>query len=129
LLKRVFDIDLEHCPRCGGPLKIIAAIEHPPSLRRSSVTSACPPGHRLNVHIDKIKALEFGMVGPKAWKVEAVDICDLRAISDLQGLVKRADLQALTDEILPGEDASPVADLKSSVDQSPPDIRAGGTLQ
>ena len=30
LLKRVFDIDLEHCPRCGGPLKIIAAIEHPP---------------------------------------------------------------------------------------------------
>jgi hypothetical protein len=29
LLKRVFDIDLEHCPRCGDPLKIIAAIEHP----------------------------------------------------------------------------------------------------
>ena len=25
-LKRVFDIDLEHCPHCGGPLKIIAAI-------------------------------------------------------------------------------------------------------
>jgi hypothetical protein len=24
--KRVFDIDLEHCPHCGGPLKIIAAI-------------------------------------------------------------------------------------------------------
>ena len=27
LLKRVFDIDLEHCPQCGGELKIIAAIE------------------------------------------------------------------------------------------------------
>jgi hypothetical protein len=27
--KRVFDIDLEHCPRCGGPLTIIAAIEDP----------------------------------------------------------------------------------------------------
>ena len=27
LLKRVFDIDLEHCPQCGGTLKIIAAIE------------------------------------------------------------------------------------------------------
>ena len=27
LLKRVFDIDLEHCPQCGGDLKIIAAIE------------------------------------------------------------------------------------------------------
>ncbi len=28
-LKRVFDIDLEHCPQCGGDLKIIAAIEEP----------------------------------------------------------------------------------------------------
>ena len=27
LLKRVFDIDVEHCPHCGGNLKIIAAIE------------------------------------------------------------------------------------------------------
>ena len=26
LLKRVFQIDLEHCPNCGGELKIIAAI-------------------------------------------------------------------------------------------------------
>ena len=30
LLKRVFDLDLQHCPNCGGELKIIAAIlEHP----------------------------------------------------------------------------------------------------
>ena len=27
LLKRVFDIDLEHCPQCGGEFKVIAAIE------------------------------------------------------------------------------------------------------
>jgi len=29
LLKRVFAIDVEHCPQCGGALKIIAAIEEP----------------------------------------------------------------------------------------------------
>jgi hypothetical protein len=26
LLKRVFEIDIEHCPSCGGEIKIIAAI-------------------------------------------------------------------------------------------------------
>ena len=26
LLKRVFELDLEHCPNCGGELKIIGAI-------------------------------------------------------------------------------------------------------
>jgi len=30
LLKRVFDI--EHCPNCGGSLKIIPAIEYPPVI-------------------------------------------------------------------------------------------------
>jgi hypothetical protein len=28
-IKRVFEIDLEHCPHCGDPSTIIAAIEHP----------------------------------------------------------------------------------------------------
>ena len=32
LLKRVFDIDVEHCPNCGSALKIIAAIEDPPVI-------------------------------------------------------------------------------------------------
>ena len=29
LLKRVFNIDLEYCPNCGGRLQIIAAIVEP----------------------------------------------------------------------------------------------------
>jgi hypothetical protein len=32
LLKRVFDINIERCPNCGGALKIIAAIEDPPVI-------------------------------------------------------------------------------------------------
>ena len=46
LLKRVFDIDIEHCPNCGGSLKIIAAIEDPAGDVRSSPIWACPPAHR-----------------------------------------------------------------------------------
>ena len=34
LLKRVFEIALEHCPQCGGELKIIAAIEEPAVIVR-----------------------------------------------------------------------------------------------
>ena len=36
LLKRVFDIDLEHCPACGGALKIIVPVKGtmPQSLSR-----------------------------------------------------------------------------------------------
>ena len=34
LLKRVFQIDLEHCPNCGGELKIIAAILEAPVIER-----------------------------------------------------------------------------------------------
>ena len=42
MLKRVLDLDLEHCPNCGGELKIIAAtLEQPviglPAARRSSM--------------------------------------------------------------------------------------------
>ena len=34
LLKRVFDLDLEHCPNCGGELKIIAAILEQPVVEK-----------------------------------------------------------------------------------------------
>ena len=34
MLKRVVGIDIEHCPQCGGALKIIAAIEEPAVIVR-----------------------------------------------------------------------------------------------
>ncbi len=34
LIKRVFDLDLQHCPNCGGELKIIAAILEPPVIEK-----------------------------------------------------------------------------------------------
>ena len=34
LLKRVFEIDMEHCPNCGGELKIIAAILEAPVIEK-----------------------------------------------------------------------------------------------
>jgi hypothetical protein len=33
-LKRVFDIDIETCSKCGGELKIIASIEDPVVIRK-----------------------------------------------------------------------------------------------
>ena len=34
LLKRVFELDLEHCPNCGGELMIIAAILVQPVIEK-----------------------------------------------------------------------------------------------
>ena len=34
LLKRVIELDLEHCPNCGGALKIIAAIVKAPVIEK-----------------------------------------------------------------------------------------------
>ena len=34
LLKRAFNLDLEHCPNCGGELKIIAAILEQPVIEK-----------------------------------------------------------------------------------------------
>ena len=41
LLKRVFDIDVEHCA-CGGKLKIITAIEEPSVIARILTHLALP---------------------------------------------------------------------------------------
>lgn len=32
-LKRVFDIDIKTCARCGGPVRIVASIEEPNAIR------------------------------------------------------------------------------------------------
>jgi hypothetical protein len=33
-LKRVFAIDIETCPHCGGKLRVIACIEDPPLIAK-----------------------------------------------------------------------------------------------
>jgi hypothetical protein len=35
LLKRVFNLDLTHCPRCGGDLRVIAAILQRQAIEKS----------------------------------------------------------------------------------------------
>ena len=45
--QRVFDIDIPHCPNCGGVLKLIAAIEEPAvilsTLAHLGLPAPCPP--------------------------------------------------------------------------------------
>ncbi len=56
-LKRVFAIDIETCPDCGGRLRVIACIEEPSLIAKiqghvqnrngfAAVTARGPPGHR-----------------------------------------------------------------------------------
>jgi hypothetical protein len=33
-LRRVFEIDLRYCPRCGGPVRVIAAVTEPALITR-----------------------------------------------------------------------------------------------
>ncbi len=59
LLKRVFDIDIEHCPQCGGQLKLIAAIEEPAAIARILThlgLAAQPPPRAPAVRMDLCQA-------------------------------------------------------------------------
>ena len=59
LLKRVFDIDIEHCPHCGGQLKLIAAIEEPAAIQRILThlgLAARPPPRAPARRVDLLQA-------------------------------------------------------------------------
>ena len=43
LLKRVFEIGMEHCPNCGGQLKIIAAILEQSVIEKILTSWVCSP--------------------------------------------------------------------------------------
>ena len=61
-LKRVFQIDVETCPKCGGTVQIIASIEDPPVIERILThlagkdlpglwaDSRAPPVRRIGLH-------------------------------------------------------------------------------
>ncbi len=52
-LKRVFNIDIETCPKCGGAVKVIACIEDPVVIRK------------ILTHLDKKATLNGPVVLPK----------------------------------------------------------------
>ncbi|MBX9717124.1 MAG: transposase, partial [Burkholderiaceae bacterium] len=58
LLKRVFDIDMRHCPNCGaGPLEIIAAILQRPVIEKIlthlGLQARAPPRAAARVHMQQ----------------------------------------------------------------------------
>ena len=68
MLFRVFDIDLEHCPNCGGELKIIAAILEQPVIEK------------ILTHLGLLlarRALQ-GAVGTCAWTGPAGDLSAIK---------------------------------------------------
>ena len=64
LLKRVFDLDFEHYPQCGGDLKIIAAIEEPAVIVRIlthlGLPARAPPIHRPGADIGRSTSASVG---------------------------------------------------------------------
>ena len=59
MLKRVFDIDIERCPLCGGQLKLIAAIEEPAAITRILThlgLAEQPPPRTPAVRVDLFQA-------------------------------------------------------------------------
>ena len=86
LLKRVFDIDLKHCPQCGGDLKIIAANEEPAVivkiLTHLRLPASAPRAHRRVVRYrrgSRLKGLRFVAIPiTPASKVASHCACSMR---------------------------------------------------
>jgi len=71
LLKRVFDIDIDHCPNCGGRLKIIAAIEDPPVIVRILTHLGLPaarPGAAIRFIPDNLRAENRLLTLAERWR-------------------------------------------------------------
>ena len=57
--KRVFDIDIEHCPHCGGQLKLTLAIEETAVIQHILThlgLAAQPPPRAPAVRLDLFEA-------------------------------------------------------------------------
>jgi hypothetical protein len=57
LLKRVFEINVAHCPNCGGEFKIIAAILEQPVIKKIRF-------YRLGRHLSNWRPLPHRKIGP-----------------------------------------------------------------
>jgi hypothetical protein len=52
-LKRVFDVEIECCARCGGQLKIIASIEEPQLIAKILSERAAPEQYQSELPLRK----------------------------------------------------------------------------
>lgn len=95
LLKRVFDLDLEHCPNCVGELQISAAILEAPVIEKSlthlGLQARAP--HRAPARSGRCKRPDESDSSPFRWPAEQGDGDRLRARvfgTDGRGAARRA---------------------------------------
>jgi hypothetical protein len=60
LLKRIFDLDIEHCPHCGGALKIIAVIAEPAVIVRIRTHLGLPADDRDAIALAPVRRYDSG---------------------------------------------------------------------
>jgi hypothetical protein len=57
-----FDIDIEHCPNCGGTLKILAAIEEPPVIVRMLAHLGLPTRAPARAPAQRLDLFQAGLI-------------------------------------------------------------------